>query len=80
MLNGNLGLHVFKNPAGTFSYVGSIPKSLAQLVPASDSDVMGGRAFSDDVGNILTYKFPTFKTREAAINFAETHGFSVMED
>jgi hypothetical protein len=40
---------------------------------------MGGRAFrSPDTDAIMTWKFPTFPTREAAIDFAAKHGVTVQ--
>ena len=77
---GNLGLHVIHNPAGTFSYVGSIPVTLARIVPATKSDVMGGRAFKNERGELSAYKFPCFESRELAIRFAESHGHAVIAD
>ncbi len=73
---GNLGLHVIKNPAGTFSFVGSVPAALATLVPASTADVMAGRAFSVPNGAVVAPKFPVFPTAAAAVAFAASHGFS----
>jgi hypothetical protein len=75
---GNLGLHILKNPAGTYSYVGSIPVELAEIVPADRAAVLGQRAFIDDAGNAMMYKFPVFKTREEAFAFAEAKGFDVV--
>jgi len=75
---GNLGLHVLKNPAGTYSYVGSIPVELASVVPADRAAVLGQRAFFDEEGNLKMYKFPVFKTRAEAMSFAEEKGFDVI--
>ena len=74
---GNLGLHVIKNPAGTFSYVGSIPVVLAVAVPASMSAVMGQRSFRNAAGEILEWKFPVFSSRDQAVNFAVAKGLEV---
>lgn len=71
----NLGLHVIHNPAGTYSYVGSLPVTLARIVPATQYDVMGGRAFRGDRGELCAYKFPVFNTEADAIAFAKSHGF-----
>ena len=75
---GNLGLHVLKNPAGTYSYVGSIPVELAEVVPADRAATLGQRAFIDDNGKVMMYKFPVFATREEAMSFAEEKGFDVI--
>lgn len=75
---GNLGLHVLKNPAGTYSYVGTIPTALAEIVPADTAAVMGGRAFRNEEGKAMMYKFPVFATRAEAMDFAEAKGFDVI--
>jgi hypothetical protein len=74
-------LHVIKNPAGTYSYVGQIPADLCYIVPATKSDVMGGRAWIDKVnGDLVTYKTPIFKSRENAVRYATDHGYKVEEN
>jgi hypothetical protein len=75
---GNLGLHVIKNPAGTWSYVGSIPTALAKAIPASTSAVMGQRSFRSENGEILEWRFPVFDTREEAVAFAQSKGCEVI--
>jgi hypothetical protein len=74
----NLGLHVMKNPAGTYSYVGSLPVALAEVVPADREAVLGQRAFFDEARNLKMYKFPVFQSLEAALQFATAKGFDVM--
>ena len=76
---GNLGLHVIHNPAGTYSYVGSLPVTLARIVPATRSDVMGGRSFRGENGELLAYKFPVFATAADAVAFAKSNGFDCQE-
>lgn len=71
---GNLGLHINKNPAGTYGYVGSVPTVLATVVPADTAAVMGGRAFLDDSGNAMMYKFPLFDSEQAARDYAAERG------
>jgi hypothetical protein len=74
----NLGLHVLKNPAGTYSYVGSIPVALAEIVPADKGAVLGQRAFIDKATDkTMMYKFPVFETADAAVAFAASKGFEV---
>jgi hypothetical protein len=75
----NLGLHVIKNPAGTFSFVGSIPLVLAVLVEPTKADIMAGRYFQDPDGNIRGYKFPVFTTEEAARKFAASKDQEVIQ-
>lgn len=72
---GNLGLHVMKNPAGTYSYVGSLPLALAEVVPADRAAVLGQRAFFDDAGKVMMHKFPVFSSVEEALQFAAAKGF-----
>ena len=79
MLN-NLGLHVMKNPAGTYSFVGTIPAKLGKLVPATKEDVMGGRAHKHpETGELLTIKFPVFGSRSEAVDYALCLGFAVKD-
>lgn len=73
----NLGLHVLKNPAGTYSYFGSVPVSLASIVPADRAAVLGQRAFFDVHGNLMMYKFPIFQSLEEAVSFAASKGIVV---
>lgn len=73
----NFGLHIIQYPSGRFGYVGSVPTALATLVPATMDDIRAGRAFTGEDGKTMTWKFPVFKTREAAVAFAQEHGFTV---
>ncbi len=70
----NLGLHINKNPAGTYGYVGSVPTVLAALVPADRAAVLGQRAFRDANGNVMMYKFPLFATEQEARDYAAELG------
>lgn len=80
-MSGNMGLHVMKNPAGTFSYVGTIPANLGKAVVATMADIMGGRAQRNPhTGEAMVLKFPVFKTRKEAIHFASFHGHNVVID
>ena len=69
------GLHVIKNPAGTFSYVGSLPIELGELVKPTPSDIMAGR-FIRQEGVVFAVKFPAFNTAEKALQFASEKGFT----
>ena len=75
----NLPLCVIKNPAGTYSYVGSIPRDLGKPAPANSSDVAGQRAYRDNDGNLMVTKFPTFETEADAIGYAESKGYTVTK-
>lgn len=71
---GNLGLHILKNPAGTYGYAGSVPTVLAAVVPADRAAVLGQRAFFDADGTIMMYKFPLFATEQEARDYAAERG------
>jgi hypothetical protein len=74
---GNLGLHVIHNPAGTFSFVGSLPIEMATMFPATKSDVMAGRAIRNNSGELVCPKWPCFASRFDAVAFAQDAGFTV---
>ena len=71
------GLHVIKNPAGTYSFVGSVPSSLGNIVPANSSDIMALRAWENDNGELFVVKFPVFKNKKDAVNYASKYGYLV---
>lgn len=76
----NYPLSVIKNPAGTYSYVGSIPHALGEPVPATKSDVAGGRAYwGPNKKGLFVTKFPVFKTRADAVAHASEYGFTVTD-
>ena len=72
-------LCVIKNPAGTYSYVGSIPRDLGKPVPATTSDVAGGRAFRGFNDELMVTRFPTFTSHSDAVQFAVAKGYAVAE-
>lgn len=76
---GNLGLHIIKNPAGTYSYVGSVPAVLGMEIPANTSAVLGCRAYRNERGELVELKFPTFKSEADAREYASAHGCEVRE-
>jgi len=67
---GNLGLHIIRFPSGRYGFVGSIPVALGEQIPASTSAVLGCRAFRNDAGDLVEWKFPTFDTEQSARDFA----------
>lgn len=76
----NFGLHVIKNPAGTYSYVGTVPVVLAEVVPADRAAVLGQRAFIDKATDkIMMYKSPVFATAAEAVAFAASKGLEVRQ-
>jgi hypothetical protein len=74
---GNLGLHAMQFPSGKFGYVGSIPTALGIQVPATTAAVMGQRAFRNEAGEIVEWKFPVFDSLQEAVDFAFAKGFEV---
>ena len=67
-------LTIIKNPAGTYSFVGSIPTILGKQIPASKAAVMGCRSFYNDEGALVEWKFPCFPTLEEAMQHATNNG------
>jgi hypothetical protein len=74
----NMGLHAMKFPSGKFGFVGSIPTALGSQVKATTAAVMGGRAFENDAGELVEWKFPVFDSMDAAVNFAAAKGFTAI--
>ncbi len=54
---GHYGLHIIQNPAGTYSFVGSIPETLGYMA-------------KDSLGLPL-FKTPVFKTYNEALAYAK---------
>ena len=77
---GNLGVHILKCPTGRYAYVGTLPTVLAEIVPATMADTMGGRSFRDDTGAIMAYRFPTFANEGDARIYAAMRGVGIIED
>jgi hypothetical protein len=76
----NYGLHIIRFPSGRFGFAGSLPHSLGNLVPATTADIMDGRACgTDEEGHALTLRFPSFGTREEAVDYAAVRGLTVQE-
>ena len=69
----NLGTHVINNPAGTYSFVGTLPTVLAEMVPADKNAILGCRSFEHN-GQSMMWKWPVFETKQQAIDFAESKG------
>jgi hypothetical protein len=69
---------VIQAPTGVFIFVGSVPTILAEAVPATRADVMGGRAFRNVDDRVMTWKFPNFPTKAEAIAFAAGRGVTVQ--
>jgi len=71
--------HIIQFPTKRFGYVGSVPSTLADEVPATQADVMGGRAHSDEHGNLFAYKFRSHATVEDAVWDAKKNGAKLCE-
>lgn len=79
MLFGHpLGLHVIQFPSGKFGYVGTLPRDLACMVTPTILDIMAGRAVETPRGYLVP-RFPTFDSREEAVDFAVGRGHEVAE-
>lgn len=72
------GIHLTKNPAGTYSFVGDIPISLCILDVATKADVMAGRAFKDRYGVMVAPKTPCFSSIDEGVKYAKAKGHSVL--
>ena len=70
----NMPCSIIKNPAGTFSYVGSIPTVLGEERPATRADILGNRTHRNSAGEIVVWKFPVFPTMKAAVEYAQDRG------
>ena len=45
-------VHIIKNPAGTFSYVGQVPVTLMRTRKPTREDIMGGRVLDDGLAYV----------------------------
>ncbi len=70
----NLGTHLHHLPSGRWGFVGTLPTSLGKIVPATTADVLGLRAWRNEAGNLVTWRFPAFDSEEAARKFAADAG------
>jgi hypothetical protein len=76
----NYGLHIIDTPAGRYVYVGSVPAALCSIVPASKADVMGGRAYANVYGDMVTAKPLSFASYGEAWDAAVYAGFEPIHD
>ena len=78
----NLGLHILKNPAGTFHFVGRVPLDLA-FIADDPQDAMDAAKFgaglirkrAEREGRV--FKTRTFATEQEAREFAVSLGYKV---
>jgi hypothetical protein len=75
----NYGIHVIKNPAGTYSFVGTLPADLGDVVTADRAAIYGNRTLDKRGPNneIQMIKFPVFHSRANAILHADSRGYEV---
>ena len=66
--------NIIQFPSGRFGFVGNLPAPLGDKVSATKEDVMAGRAWRDEDGTTVTIKFPSFTTREEAIEHMRSRG------
>lgn len=62
--------HVMKYPSGKWGFVGRVPASLCYEQIATNTDIMGGRAYKRTNGDIVTNKVRSFDTESEAREFA----------
>lgn len=75
---GNLGVHISKNPAGTYSFVGHLPATLGNTRIATTADVMAGRSYFNEHGTLVAVYFPVFPTSAEAKTHAAARGVEVI--
>ena len=63
-------VHIIQYPGGNFGFVGNLPRELGNIIPANTADVMAGRAFKNDDGELVTVKFPSFPNAQSAVSYA----------
>lgn len=72
---------IMKNPAGTYSVVGSVPETCLRLSdPPTRSQVLGGRWFKRD-GRTIGWDdraFPTIEEAEGALKAAGVTDYAVF--
>ena len=73
----NLPLSIIKNPAGTYSYVGSIPTVLGNEVDCTKADIMGQRWHINAAGETKTWQFPVFESLAGAYAHAVERGITI---
>ena len=76
--------HVIENPKGhapgwNYSLVGSVPTSMMDLKPATQSDVMGGRARRDATGRIVTWKDRQWQSIDQIRQAAKENGVKLCD-
>ena len=78
----NLGVHITHNPAGTYSFVGTLPAALGDVVKADRAAIYGNRTLNQrgPENEIMMLKFPVFLTLAGAYGHAKDRGVTVISD
>lgn len=82
LCQGNLGLHLIESPNHTFSFVGSVPAVLAyEQVNGSDITDQQAQAIRQFGPGLFkqTIRNRSWPSRQEAVAFAASRGFSVQE-
>jgi hypothetical protein len=77
------GIHILKNPKGTFHFVGRVPTELAFISSSDDyvkTAILCGPGFAREKAELEggTFKTRTFQTETEARDFAASKGFEVI--
>ncbi len=79
LIGAKAGCHIIKCPTGVYTFVGSVPKSLCEIRPATRADIMGGRAFHGYKGDMLCAHAMSFRSAYAALIFATNKGIEIAD-
>ena len=79
LIGARCGCHIIPTPNGGFTFVGSVPKSLCEIRPATRADIMGGRAFHGYKGDMLCAHAMSFVSAHAALTFANEKGIEIAD-
>ena len=75
----NYGIHIIKYPTGLYGLVGTLPYELGNEAKPSKEDIMGGRFTTNQKGETVTIKFPTFNNVQDVITHVERRGHEVCQ-
>ena len=79
MLNFNGNTFVIRNPAGTYSYVGSVPACLMSWHKATIDDIRGQRAITAPNGDLIAGRSFLAESRSDAIKYAASLGITIKD-
>ena len=81
----NLGLHVLKNPAGTYSFVGNVPICLSferkngEMLSAKEADEILNASMPAMIKKRYDLVTRTWTTKQAAIKEANRFGYKIAD-